>query len=256
MKKIEELSKNIENMRRELIKLGKNHERVWEIVEVLDFFHVSEKKNGMICIYFASGSIPIVRLLKEDDMLYAFVLMDFYCTLYYKCKKVIRKIRRKEYTKKIDNLLINMGRTIKKQVLQVKPNENFKAEEFYKDFENFIDITIKSLGHIVDEIGHLTTRYEPREAKKLQKIREIYKKITFGDNTITYTDCITKKSKTVNVYDTIKLLYIVMCIYLKVYTESILWLKKYDSSEQWCPLTPWQAILKFNLIIQKYLQKI
>ena len=39
MKKIEELSKNIENMRRELIKLGKNDERVWKIVEVLDFFY-------------------------------------------------------------------------------------------------------------------------------------------------------------------------------------------------------------------------
>ena len=251
MKKVEELSKNIESMRRELIKLCREDERVYEIIRELDSFDISERAVK-IRIFFSGGLMPIEGIFKEDESFYAFILMDFYCSLYYKCKKVIRRIRRKEYTTKIDKLLINMGRTIKKQVLQVKPNENFKTEDFYEEFKDFIDITIKSLGHIVDEIGHLTTRYEPREAKKLQKIREIYKKITFGDNTITYTDCITKKSKTVNVYDTIKLLYIVMCIYLKVYTESILWLKKYDSSEQWCPLTPWQAILKFNLIIQKY----
>lgn len=253
MKKIEELSKNIENMRRELIKLGKNDERVWKIVEVLDFFYISEKKNGMIDIYFTSGSIPIVGLFKEDDMLYAFVLMDFYCTLYYKCKKIIRRIRKKEYRIKIDELLFNMGKLIRKQVLyNIKSNENFQGEQFYKEFKKFIDITIKALGHIVDDIGDLTSTYNPVKANKLKNIRNIYEKVRFQDDTITYIDCITKNSQTACIHDTVKFQYAVMSIYVKAYTESILWLKKYDSSGQWCPLTPWQTILNFKMLIETY----
>ncbi len=252
MKKVEEVLKNIENMRVELIKLAKGDTRVFEIIEELDSFNISEKAS-MVNIYFSKGPISIGGLFKEDEMLYAFVLMDFYCTLYYKCKKIIRRIRKKEYRIKIDELLFNMGKVIRNQALyNIESNENFQTEQFYKEFKKFIDITIKALGHIVDNIGHLTTRYEPIEAKELKKVRKIYEKISFGDNTITYTDCITKKRKTIYIRDTIELQYAVMSIYVKVYTESILWLKKYDSSGQWCPLTPWQTILNFKLIIQKY----
>ena len=132
----------------------------------------------MIDIYFTSGSIPIVGSFKEDNMLYAFVLMDFYCTLYYKCKKIIRRIRKKEYRIKIDELLFNMGKLIRKQVLyNIKSNENFQTEQFYKEFKKFIDITIKALGHIVDDIGDLTSTYNPVKANKLKNIRNIYEKV-------------------------------------------------------------------------------
>lgn len=46
--------------------------------------------------------------------------------------------------------------------------------------------------------------------------------------------------------------YVVMNLYVKVFTESVLWLKKEDPSGQWCPATPWQNIIKLEQLISKY----
>ena len=37
----------------------------------------------------------------------------------------------------------------------------------------------------------------------------------------------------------------VLNLYIKAYTESVLWLKKEKPSGQWCSLTPWQILNQF-----------
>lgn len=257
MRKSEELSKNIEDMRNQLMELVDEDFRIHEIVRELDYFHLNTRLDaeGMIEFRCEHGVFPIGGRVKENEMIYALVIMSFYGILYYKCKKIIRRIRKKEYTLKIDPLLLNMGKVIRRQALDdIKPNEKFETERFYKEFKDFIYVAIKALGHKYDEIGyrHLTDAYDAEEAKELKHIRAIYEKISFNDNTITYFDYITKKSKTFCIENTVETQYMIMNLYAKAYMESVLWLKKEDPSGMWCPKTPWQLIRKLDVMIPHY----
>ena len=81
MRNSEELYEKIENMRKELMYLVDEDFRVHEIVRQLDYFHLNPKldREGMIEFRCEHGPIPIGGKVKEDEMLYAFVIMDFYC---------------------------------------------------------------------------------------------------------------------------------------------------------------------------------
>lgn len=256
MRNSEELYEKIENMRKELLYLVDEDFRVHEIVRQLDYFYLNPKldREGMIEFRCEHGPIPIGGRVKEDEMLYAFVIMDFYCVLYYKCKKIIRKIRKRQYTTKINSLLDTLGMVIRKQALNVKPNEEFETEQFYKDFKSFIHVAIKALGHKYDQIGYrnLTDTFDAEEAKELKHIRTIYEKISFKDNTITYFDYIGKTFRTFCINNTVEMQYMVMNLYVKAYTESVLWLKREDPTGQWCPATPWQLVKRLDIMIPSY----
>ena len=256
MRNSEELYEKIENMRKELMYLVDEDFRVHEIVRKLDYFYLNPKldREGMIEFRCEHGPIPIGGRVKEDEMLYAFVIMDFYCVLYYKCKKIIRKIRKRQYTTKINSLLDTLGMVIRKQALNVKPNEEFETERFFIDFKAFVQVAIKALGHKYDQIGYrnLTDTFDAEEAKELKHIRTIYERISFKDNTITYFDYIGKTFRTFCINNTVEMQYMVMNLYAKAYTESVLWLKKEDPSGQWCPATPWQLIRRLDIMIPSY----
>ena len=117
MRKSEELSKNIEDMRNQLMELVDEDFRIYEIVKQLDYFHLNTKLDaeGMIEFRCEHGVIPIGGRVKENEMIYALAIMSFYGILYYKCKKIIRRIRKKEYTRRIDSLLLNMEKVIRRQ---------------------------------------------------------------------------------------------------------------------------------------------
>ena len=117
MRKSEELSKNIEDMRNQLMDLVDEDFRIHEIVRQLDYFHLDTRLDaeGMIEFRCEHGVIPIGGRVKENEMIYALAIMSFYGILYYKCKKIIRRIRKKEYTRRIDSLLLNMGKVIRRQ---------------------------------------------------------------------------------------------------------------------------------------------
>lgn len=257
MRKSEELLQYIENMRKELMNLVEEDSRIGEIVDSLKDFWMDTNMDseGMIGIYCAYGPLPIQGRFHEDGMVYAYVIMNFYCVLNYKCRKLIRRIRKKEYSLKINSLLRDMGSLIRRQALYgVRPNEKFKTERFYKEFKDFIHVAIKALGHKYDQIGyrHLTDTFEPEEAKELEHIRVIYEKISFKDDKITYFDYITKKSKTFCIEKIVEMQYMVLNLYAKAYTESVLWLKKEDPTGQWCSVTPWQIIRRMDVMIPKY----
>lgn len=116
-----------------------------------------------------------IENMRKELMYLVFVIMDFYCILYYKCKKIIRKIRKGQYTTKINSLLDTLGMVIRKQALNVKPNEEFETERFFIDFKAFVQVAIKALGHKYDQIGYrnLTDTFDAEEAKELKHIRTI-----------------------------------------------------------------------------------
>lgn len=256
MRNSEELYEMIENTRKELLYLVDEDFRIYEIVRQFECFYLSPRLDaeGMIEFRCERGLMPIGGRVKEDEMLYAFVIMEFYCVLYYKCKKIIRRIRKRQYTTKINSLLNTLGMVIRTQALDVRPNEEFETEQFYKDFKSFIHIAIKALGHKYDQIGYrnLTDTFDAEEAKELKHIRTIYEKISFQDNTITYFDYILKTSRTFCINNTVEMQYMILNLYTKAYTESVLWLKKEDPSGQWCPATPWQLIRRLDIMIPSY----
>lgn len=238
IQKAQELENALNYVREELQKLALQDKRIFEIIDVIDSFTINAKlDNGRVQIICRKGMIPVEGFFKENEMLYALVLMSFFSEFYYKCRKVVLKIQKAEYCVAIDALFFYVGRILREQVLyDVKPNMDFQTEQFYKEFKELIEVAVNSLG---DQIGCLT-------------IRAIYETITFEGKTIKYYDYIAKIYKTISIHNTVEIQYMLMNLYAKVYAESVLLLEKEDPSGQWSPETPWQIIMKMRIIIPKY----
>ncbi len=165
--------------------------------------------------------------------------------------KNIRKERGLTATKLSKMLGISQSNLCKIETGKTKKID-YDKEKFYKEFKNLMQEAVKALGHKYDEIGKLTDAYIPKEAEELKHIRAIYETIIFAGKTINYYDYIAKVYRSVNIYNTVEIQYMVMNLYAKAYTESVLWLEKEDPSGQWCPATPWQIIVKLKIMIPEY----
>ena len=251
--KVQELEMVLSYLEEQFAKLALQDKRIYEIIDVIDSFHLNtEPINGRIQMFF-KNEIIAGGDFEKNEMLYALFLMSFFCQFNYKCRKVALKIQQPEYEVAIDTLLMYLGRIIREQATRnIIPYAGFQTEKFYKEFKNMMDVAVKALGHKYDEIGHLTDCYKPQEADELKHIRAIYETISFEGETIKYYDYITKVYRSVNIYNTVEIQYMVMNLYAQAYTESVLWLKKEDPSGQWCPATPWQILVKLKIMIPKY----
>lgn len=249
--KVEELKNTLEYVSNQFLKLALQDKRIYEIIDVITSFNI-EPVNGKIWGRFEN---PILAggFFNGNDMIYGLFLMSFFCDFNYKCKKIAERIQKQKDEVTIDTLLMHMGRIIRDQATQnIIPYADFQTEKFYKEFKNLMQEAVKALGHKYDEIGHLTDAYIPKEAEELKHIRAIYETIRFEGQNIKYYDYIDKVYKVVSIYNTVEVQYMVMNLYAKAYTESVLWLKKEDPSEQWCPATPWQIIVKLKIMIPEY----
>ncbi len=253
MQKVQELEMVLDYVGEQFQKLALQDKRIYEITDVIDSFHLNtEPINGSIRMYF-ENEIIAGGYFKENEMLYALFLMSFFYKLNYKCRKVALKIQQPEYEAAIDTFLIRLSMILREQAtLNIIPYAGFQTEKFYEEFKNLINEAVKALGHKYDEIGNLTNAYIPKEAEELKHIRTIYETISFEGETIKYYDYIAKVYRSVNIYNTVEIQYMVMNLYAQAYTESVLWLKKEDPSGQWCPATPWQIIVKLKVMIPKY----
>ena len=247
LQKVKKLEKGLNYVKEELKKLELQDKRVFEIRSVLNNFVIDTNVvDEMVQIYCSEGIIPLGGLFKENDMLYALILMSFFGELYYKCRKVITKIKEEECCIRIDALLLYVGMTLREQVIyDVRPNKRFQTEQFYNEFKELIETAVNSLGNI-------TECYNYQWNDELNDIRAIYETITFKGKEIEYYDYITKTYSIVNICNTVELQYMIMNLYAKAYAESVLWLKKEYPSEQWCPTIPWKIITKMKIIIPKY----
>lgn len=253
LQKVKKLEEGLNYVKEELKKLELQDKRVFEIRNAIDDFVLDTNVvDGRVRIYCEEGVIPLGGLFKENEMLYALVLMSFFGELYYKSRKVVTKIK-EECCVRIETLLLYVGTTLREQVIyDVKPHKEFRTEQFYNEFKELIETAINSLGHKYNQIGHLTECYNHQWADELKDIRAIYETITFKGKEIEYYDYITKTYRIFNICNTVELQYMIMNLYVKAYAESVLWLKKEEPSGQWWTTTPWQIITKMKIIIPKY----
>ena len=253
IQKVQELEMTLFYVREQFQKLAVQDKRIYEITDVIDSFYLNtEPINGSIQMYF-ENEIIAGGYFKENEMLYALFLMSFFYKLNYKCKKVALKIQQPEYESAIDTFLIRLSMILRKQATRnIIPYAGFQTEKFYEEFKNLINEAVKALGHKYDEIGNLTDVYIPKEAEELKHITAIYETIRFEGENTKYYDYIAKVYRSVNIYNTVEIQYMVMNLYAQAYTESVLWLKKEDPSGQWCPATPWQIIVKLKIMIPEY----
>lgn len=248
---VEELKSTLEYVSNEFLKLALQDKRIYEIIDVISSFDI-KPVNRKIWGRF-ENSIMAGGYFEGNEMLYALFLLSFFFQFYYKCRKVATKIQQPEYEQAITTLARKLGMTLREQATRnIIPYSDFQTEKFYEEFKSLISVAVRALGHKYDEIGHLTDCYKPQEADELKHIRAIYETISFQGETIKYYDYIGEVYRFVNIYDTVEIQYMVMNLYAKVYAESVLWLKKEDPSGQWCPVTPWQMIVRFKIFIPKY----
>ena len=253
MQKVQELEMLMAYVGEQFQKLAVQDKRIYEITDVIDSFYLNtEPINGRIWMHF-ENEIIAGGYFEENEMLYALFLMNFFCQINYKCRKVVLKIQRPEYEVAIDTFFIRLGMIIRDQATRnIIPYADFQTEKFYEEFKNLMNVAVKALGHKYDEIGHLTDVYIPKEAEELKHIRAIYETIIFAGKTINYYDYTAKVYRSVNIYNTVEIQYMVMNLYAQAYTETVIYLKKEEPSGQWCPATPWQIIVKLKIIISEY----
>ena len=249
-KKAEELKEALKISRTALEKLALKKEKIFELIDVIDSFFVGEEHNGRIRILCERGIITAGGCLEEDEMLYSLTLMSFWGYLYYEYRKISFE---KEISDLVDISILYIGRILREQAIYgIRPNIEFRAGKFCKEFKNFIKTALGALGHKYDQIGHLTEFYDPEEAEELKNIRTIYETISFDGDTIKYFDYIAQVHKCVNEKNSVEIQYMIMNLYTRAYAESVMWLKKEDPTGQWCPATPWQLLIELKLMIQNY----
>lgn len=251
--KSQELEMTLIYLEKKLQELALHDKRIYEIIDVIHSFYLNtEPINGRIQMFFRNEIIA-GGYFKENEMLYALFLMSFFCQFGYKCRKISMKIQQPEYGEIINILFMHVGMLLREQATRnIIPYIGFRTKDFYKEFKSLIKVAVKALGHKYDKIGYLTEAYIPKEAEELKHIRAIYETISFEGETIKYYDYIAKVYRSVNIYNTVEIQYMVMNLYAQAYTESVLWLKKEDPSGQWCPATPWQIIVKLKIMIPEY----
>ena len=243
-KKTKELKDRLNYVEEELKKLELQDKNVFEIRNVInDFVLDTNWVDGRVRIHCEGGIIPLEGLFEETEMLYALVLMSFFSKLYYKCRKVVTKIKEEECCVRIEALLCYVGMTLREQVLyDIRPLKEFQTEQFYNEFKELIETAINSLRHLTEQ-----------EVDELKDIRAIYETIDFRGKEIKYYDYITQTYRIVNIYNnTVELQYMIMNLYAKAYAESVLWLKKEEPSEQRYYLTLWLILTKLKVIVPKY----
>lgn len=250
LQKAEELRNALERLKAELKRLALKEKRIFKLIDAIDSFYLEEKRNGTIKILCERGIIITGGCLKEYEMIYALTLMSFWGYLYYEYRKISFE---KEISDLVDISILYIGRILREQAIYgIRPNIEFRAGKFCKEFKNFIKTALGALGHKYDQIGHLTDFYDPEEAEELKNIRAIYETISFDGDTIKYFDYIAQVHKCVNEKNSVEIQYMIMNLYTRAYAESVMWLKKEDPTGQWCPATSWQLLIELKLMIQNY----
>lgn len=246
------LKEGLSNMRKELVH-NIPEEMVYDIIKEIDQFLIRKSDNKYIEVYYAKGIFPMQGIYRYDEMLYGFLLMNFYINLYYRCMEALRKLRNEKYISVILNELNQIGKIIRQQVLDenLKSRNYVGAKSCYNEYKELLFVATKVLGHKYDKKGKLTIGFIPEEAKELERIRFIYENISFKNRDIIFYDCILDKKDHLSVYDPIELMYSIMNILAQVYAESMLWIKNKVPNEKWNSTTPWQVIEYYKKLIKK-----
>lgn len=249
--KTEELAIFLEEMEkgvRELIDREETY--IYKILEEIDMFYFSILANGKVEIYYDNPISPMRILVEENEGLYVFAIMILYTNLSYKIGKASRKTKSKETKKQLERWSNKLARKVRKLMTKnIIPKTD--EEQLYTKVQRLTEVACAGLHHKVDQIGEISNDFNQKESKELKPIRSVYEKVNFQKNEMTYYDYAIKKYETIQYTDS-KFLYAVLNIYAKAYVRTILWLKEEDPIGQWCPLTPWQVLQSYRMLLENY----
>lgn len=242
---LEEVSKSITTI---MLKCHyKEHEKrrksLRKISEAIDFFHFKVTPTGILDVYYDNYILSIGGRYKQEDQRVVLPLMILYTNISYSVLKAKKNVTKQTYEKlcvekqKIGNAIRQMCVKEFQDCVVTKRN--------LKNVANFLKWSIPQLYHCIGEIGEYSERVEPKDARKLSKIRATYKSFKVGTKYVYYHDEITEEDRKIPI-DSPETAYAVCMLFCECYTTSLIWLKEYDPSGQWCPIVPWNIINKFT----------
>ena len=222
---------------------SKRWRRVFAIQEEITSFKMQKTEEDLY-IYYNSACIGVYNLNKQE-IVYPFMML--YTNVLYKMNKAkvcceISDIE--ELQKQIDSL----GAIIH-EVCNAEFEDFIISSQNVKQIKVFIKEAVAQLYHCAGPIGEFSTKVVPEDAEKLKNIREIYESLKVGRKYVYFYDEILKKVVKINI-DSKEIAYAIMMLYARAYSETIIWLKEYDPSEQWCPLVAWKVIKDFEMLLR------
>lgn len=114
--------------------------------------------------------------------------------------------------------------------------------------KKFIDDSIPQLHHCTGPIGEYSIKVIPEDSERLKEIRDIYESFKIKRKYAYFYDEILNENKKVPI-NSVEFIYAIMMFFSQVYVESIIWLKKYDPTKMWCPITVWKIIKELRELL-------
>lgn len=266
MKKIEKINSTIEDLISYYEELDYENQKIfnricWDTEEMkLQFYEGHEKgrekgyENGVELRECEAITLGIAGYFKYNEAILVYALLSDYGRIYYRAKKLCKEINKSEITEEFEKHIQRIGKSIREKALseELEKVKNFNCEKFCDEFQQLITLGIKALYHKNDKIGKITFKINPKEGKELKEIRRIYEQLKFFEDKIVFYDCIMEQYAEVPKNDSRKLQYMACCVFIDIYTSSILWLRKEDPSQQWCPKVPWQLLEAYRMLLDKF----
>lgn len=220
-----------------------------KVIEEMDLFYMTVREEK-VNIHYNNNISSASILVKQDDIMYLYLLMILYTSVTYQMEKAYRVLNERE-TKKMQSIQKefknSMGIFCRNSFKTWNYNENICLEIY-----EFFKITKKNLYHKAEAIEKKTDIVIPKEAEELAGIRGIYESVLFNfdESKIYYYDYISEKERSVS-FEKAEFIYAITNVFAEAYVKSIPWLKEQDPTGMWCPLTPWKAVRDFRILLEK-----
>lgn len=234
-----------ENLR--IIEGGYKDTKKWKklnkITSEVDYFNFRILQDGTIDIYYDSDNmLSMIGYFQLEDQKIVLPLMSFYTNISCKILDAKLYINKKEY----ERLCVEkqkIGEAVRKMCVR-EFSEIVVTKEKLKRIKRVLEWSIPQLYHCIGKIGEYSEEFNLQSARKLSKIRSIYQSFKVGTKWVYYYDEILGTNRKIPI-DGAETAYAVSMLFCTSYTTSIIWLKKYYPSGQWCPVVPWNILQRF-----------
>ena len=221
---------------------SKRWHKVFSIQEEITSFKIQELHEDLY-IYYSSGCMGKYNLSKQE-IVYPFMML--YTNVLYKmnrAKVYVEVAEYEELQKQIDSLGV-----IIHEVCNVKFEDDIINTEKVKQIKVFIKDAIAQLYHYAGPIGEFSTKVVLEDAEKLKNIRAIYESFKIGKKYVYFYDEILKREVKIKL-DSKKVVYAIMILYARAYSETIILVEECEKRKQW-PLRAWNVIKDFEMLLR------
>lgn len=218
-----------------------------EVMEAIEFFRVRITKDGSLDIYYDNEIFSVVGYFKPEEQKIVAPLMSLYTNISYYVLKAKSHVTKRTYEK----LCVEkqkMGVAIREICVQ-DFTDCVITKEKVKYVKSFLEWAIPQLYHCVEENEErYSERFELEDARKLKKIREVYKSFRVGRKYVYYYDEIISKNKKIPI-DSPEVAYAISMLFCESYAVSVNWLNKNAETGYWEFYVPEKIISRFQYLL-------